>query len=116
MLVDGNGKADWVKILGILSPLLPLALVGFLFMAGMLETPEQKSRRISEIVNKAILHHSVIAGHPVMVERTEGIRSDVGELRTDIGDVQVVVKENTATLARIEVLIIKRDHRENQNP
>lgn len=65
-----NGGIDWLKLLQTLGPIvIPLALVGFLYQLGMLETPGQKRIRVESIVNQELRPHEMLIGHPVIIER-----------------------------------------------
>jgi len=94
-LKNGNGKLDFVKLITVAFPILVFALIGYLFMSGMLETPEQKSVRAAEMIQRKLFGHEVIAGHPVSIERMRNLQRDVSEMKAQ-------VKKNAATLARIE--------------
>lgn len=92
---NGNGQLDVIKVAALLGPVIMLAILGWLFIRGMVETPEQKAIRIHDAVHKELAIHEEIDGHPVMVERVDKLQGDVGEIKED-------VKANTRILNRIE--------------
>lgn len=101
MAVDGlkngkTGKIDLIKVIGFIVPIATLALIGWLFMNGMMETPAQKKARIENMIQERLIEHAVIAGHPVMVERVSG-------LHTSLAEIKLRVEENAEVLNRLEV-------------
>jgi len=83
-LKNGNSKLDPVKVVQFLGPVLMFALLGWLFMLGMLETPDQKRARVNSAISREMNSHSRQIGHPVIVERVGGLQEDITDIKETV--------------------------------
>ena len=100
-LRNGNGKIDFLKVVQVAAPLLILAAIGWMFLMGLVQTPEVKAVQSKAIADEVLEGHANLAGHPVMVERVRSITDDIDELK-------VIVLGNAKILSRIEAKMEKQ--------
>jgi hypothetical protein len=105
-LKDRNGRPDILRILSFIVPFATLALIGFLFLNGMMETPSQRQNRTNGLIDRRLSTHIHIAGHPVMVERVAHFQTDIREridaIEESVRQMKEQVSRNAIVLARIE--------------
>lgn len=80
-----NGKlGGTLQIAAALGPIAGLALVGFLFVNGYLQSPETKDRQSIAVAREVLRGHETEAGHAVIVERVDDLGGELDECRADV--------------------------------
>jgi hypothetical protein len=88
-----NGKQVTWNNIGLWAWRLGVALVlVVIWLMGRIETPETKELRI----NTAVEAHAAIDGHPVIVERVDGLKEDLSEVKKDVKVIRQIVSRMEA--------------------